>query len=72
MFADDPSLQTLVQKVEADYMREKRLHEIDEMLYFAMDEKGHNVSLSDRGLDELSPNDPDAVLVPDLSEEIGG
>ena len=71
MFADDPSLQTLVNKVEADYMREKRLHEMDEMLYFAMDEKGHNVSLSDRGLDELSPNDPDAFTPPDLSEEIG-
>ncbi|MFQ5538349.1 MAG: preprotein translocase subunit SecA [Gemmatimonadota bacterium] len=71
MFADDPSLQTLVNKVEADYMREKRLHEVDEMLYFAMDEKGHNVHLSDRGLDELSPGDPDAFTVPDLSAEMG-
>ncbi|NNF12651.1 MAG: preprotein translocase subunit SecA [Gemmatimonadetes bacterium] len=69
--ADDPSLQTLINKVEADYMREKRLHEVDEMLLFAMDEKGHNVHLSDRGLDELSPNDPDAFLVPDLSAEMG-
>jgi preprotein translocase subunit SecA len=71
LFADDPSLQTLVNKVEADYMREKRLHEVDEMLYFAMDEKGHNVHLSDRGLDELSPGDPDAFTVPDLSVEMG-
>src|SRR6185295_14600859 len=36
-----------------------------------MDEKGHNVHLSDKGLDELSPNDPDAFIVPDLSEELG-
>ncbi|MEK9500661.1 preprotein translocase subunit SecA [Gaopeijia maritima] len=71
MFADDPSLQTLVQKVEADYMREKRLHDIDEMLLFAMDEKGHNVHLSEAGLDELSPNDSEAFVVPDLSEAIG-
>ena len=71
LFADDPSLQTLVNRVEADYMREKRLHEVDEMLYFAMDEKGHNVHLSDRGLDELSPQDPDAFTVPDLSVELG-
>jgi preprotein translocase subunit SecA len=71
LFADDPSLQTLVGKVEADYMREKRLYEIDEMLYFAMDEKGHNVHLSDRGLDELSPQDPEAFTVPDLSVEMG-
>ena len=71
LFADDPSLQTLVNKVEGDYMREKRLHEVDEMLYFAMDEKGHNVHLSDRGLDELGPNDPEAFTVPDLSAEMG-
>jgi preprotein translocase subunit SecA len=71
LFADDPSLQTLVNKVEGDYMREKRLHEVDEMLFFAMDEKGHNVHLSDRGLDEMSPNDPEAFTVPDLSAEVG-
>jgi preprotein translocase subunit SecA len=71
LFADDPALQTLVNEVEADYMRDKRLHEIDEMLYFAMDEKGHNVHLSDRGLDELSPGDPEAFTVPDLSQAMG-
>ncbi|MFV2007388.1 MAG: preprotein translocase subunit SecA, partial [Longimicrobiales bacterium] len=71
LFAEDPGLQKLVLKVEADYMREKRLHEIDELLYFAMDEKGHNVYLSDRGLDELAPNDPEAFVVPDLSGEVG-
>jgi len=71
MFAEEPSLQTLVNKAEADFMRDKRLHEVDELLYFAMDEKGHNVHLSDRGLDELSPGDPDAFIVPDLSAEMG-
>ena len=71
LFAEDPGTQKLVQKVEGDYMREKRLHEIDELLLFAMDEKGHNVHLSDKGLDELSPKDPDAFVVPDLSEGDG-
>ena len=71
LFADAPSLQTLVNKVEGDFMREKRLHEVDELLYFAMDEKGHNVHLSDRGLDELSPGDSEAFTVPDLSHELG-
>ncbi len=72
LFADDPKVQTLVQKFEADLMREKRLHEVDELLLFAMDEKGHNVHLSDRGFEELSPDDPDAFLIPDLSEMVGG
>src|SRR5690606_38961298 len=30
LFADDPSLQKLVQKVESNYMREKRLHRSEE------------------------------------------
>ena len=71
LFADDPGLQTLVNKVEADYMREKRLHDVDEMLYFAMDEKGHNVHLSDRGQDEMSPGDAEAFTIPDLSAAMG-
>jgi preprotein translocase subunit SecA len=71
LFAEDAGVQKLVQRVEGDYMREKRLHEIDEMLYFAMDEKGHSVHLSDKGLDDLSPNDPEAFTVPDLSADIG-
>ncbi len=71
LFADQPGVVRIVEKVEADYMREKRLHEVDEMLLFAMDEKGSNVHLSDAGLDELSPGDPQAFVVPDLSEVVG-
>jgi preprotein translocase subunit SecA len=71
LFADSPGLQKQVSQVEADYMRDKSLHEIDEMLLYAMDEKGHAIHLSERGLDELSPGDPDAFVVPDLSETVG-
>ncbi len=71
LFAEEPKIQKLVQKVEGDHMRDKRLHEVDELLLFAMDEKGHNVHLSDKGLDELSPGDPEAFVVPDLSERMG-
>ncbi len=71
LFADQPGVVKLVEKVEGDYMREKRLHEVDELLLFAMDEKGSNVHLSDAGLDALSPGDPQAFVVPDLSEVMG-
>ncbi|MGQ0560355.1 MAG: preprotein translocase subunit SecA [Gemmatimonadota bacterium] len=71
LFADTPVTQKLASKVEADLMRDKRLQEIDEHLLFAMDEKGHSIHLSDLGLDELSPSDPQAFVVPDISEELG-
>jgi preprotein translocase subunit SecA len=71
LFAEDPGLQKLVAQTEAAFMRDKSLHEVDELLLFAMDEKGHNVHLSDKGLDTLSPGEPEAFVVPDLSEAVG-
>ena len=61
-------MKKLVQRVEADFMREKRLHELDAELYFSMDEKGHSVNLSDKGRDLLSPRDKDFFVIPDLGE----
>ncbi|HEX5725281.1 MAG TPA: preprotein translocase subunit SecA [Longimicrobiaceae bacterium] len=70
LFADDPGLQKVVGKVERDYMQEKRVHELEEQLLFSMDEKGHNVHLTDQGLDVLAPGEHAAFVVPDISEEI--
>jgi preprotein translocase subunit SecA len=71
LFSENPAVQKLVTQVEGNLMRDKRLHEIDEHMFFAMDEKGHSIHLSDMGLDELSPSDPHAFVVPDLSEALG-
>jgi len=64
-------MKKLLQRVEADFMREKRVHELDEELFFAMDEKGQNLALTDRGREKLSPRDPDLFVIPDLSEKFG-
>jgi preprotein translocase subunit SecA len=37
-----------------------------EELYFAIDEKGNDASLTEKGCEALSPNDPDAYVLPDL------
>ncbi len=60
----------LIQRTEADLMREKRLPEIDEMLLFSMDEKGQTIQISEQGLDVLSPDDPETFVVPDISEDV--
>jgi preprotein translocase subunit SecA len=57
----------LVERVELDYMRDKRMGEIDEDLYFSIDEKSHVVDLTDKGREALSPNDPNLFVLPDLS-----
>ncbi|MGH7570419.1 MAG: preprotein translocase subunit SecA [Gemmatimonadota bacterium] len=65
---NETGVKKLVQKVEADFMREKRVHELDEALLFAMDEKGHDAHLTDRGREKIAPNDPELFIVPDLSQ----
>jgi preprotein translocase subunit SecA len=65
---NEPGVKKLVQKVEADYMREKRAHELDEALLFAMDEKGHDAHLTDAGREKIAPNQPDLFIVPDFSQ----
>lgn len=70
MLADDPGLVKVIGKVERDYMMEKRVHELEENLLYAMDEKGHTIHLTDQGLDVLAPDDHEAFIVPDISEAV--
>jgi preprotein translocase subunit SecA len=67
----DGNLKKLIARVEADFLREKKLHELDEELYFSIDEKSHSVSLSEKGRENLSPKGRNLFLLPDLSEELG-
>ncbi|KPJ59609.1 MAG: preprotein translocase subunit SecA [Latescibacteria bacterium DG_63] len=67
----DSSLKKLIMRVEADFLREKRLHLLDEELYFSIDEKSHSVSLSEKGRENLSPRGKSLFMLPDLSEELG-
>ena len=60
----------LLQRTEGALMRDKALAEVDEELLYTTDEKGHTIQLSDQGLDVLSPGDPNAFIVPDISESV--
>ncbi len=67
----DRNLKSLLHQVETDYMRDKRLHELDDDLYFSIDEREHSTNLSDQGRALLSPSDPNYFVLPDLAEEMG-
>ena len=66
----EEGVKRLIARVEADYMREKRLSEIDEALYYAVDEKSHTIDLTDKGRDLLSPDEQAVFILPDISEEV--
>ena len=69
--AKEGSLKKMVDQVELDYIRDKRMPEIDDELYFSIDERSSTIDLSDKGRHQLSPNDPDFFVMPDLSMSEG-
>jgi preprotein translocase subunit SecA len=77
-FLNEQGAKKLVQETELRHLADRRLpaaqqrfRDIEEVLYFVLDEKGHSVHLTDKGVEALSPKDPHLFLVPDLSQEIG-
>jgi preprotein translocase subunit SecA len=59
----------MVFDMESNFMRDKKLHEITEQLYYAIDEKGHVIDLTDKGRSFLSPQNPEEFVLPDLPEK---
>jgi preprotein translocase subunit SecA len=70
LLSEQPGHKKLITRVELDYLRDKRLHEIDEHLFYAIDEKARSVDLLEKGRDILSPNDPHQFVVPDLAAQL--
>ena len=69
----DPSNKKLIQQTENEYMRDqsRRMNEIDDELYYAIDEKNHQINLTEKGRDYLTPivGDRDFFVLPDLGTE---
>ncbi|MFZ5433441.1 MAG: preprotein translocase subunit SecA [Calditrichota bacterium] len=68
----EPSNIRMRQRVENDLLREKKMHELDEELYFSIDERSHVTDLTDKGRIQLTKyygGDPDLFILPDLPEE---
>ncbi len=70
----EPSNKTLMQQTEMEYLRDnsRRMHEIDDELYFAIDERGHSIDLTEKGREYLtaSGEDKDFFVLPDMGTEV--
>ena len=49
LISEQPGLKKLITRIELEYLRDKRMHELDENLLYAIDEKARNVDLLDKG-----------------------
>jgi preprotein translocase subunit SecA len=70
----DPASKKLMQQTEMEFLRDqsRRMHEIDDELFYAIDEKDHSINLTDKGRALLAgtTNDPDFFLLPDIAAEL--
>ncbi len=64
----EKGMRKLVDEQELQYRRDKIMHEIDDKLYFTIDEREHTVYLNDPGLKSLAPDDQKLFEIPDITE----
>ncbi len=66
---EEPKSRRLLEKVQSMMlvdMNKEQARALREELYFVIDEKGNDASLTDKGCNAMNPADPDYYVVPDL------
>ena len=56
----------LAQDIESIYIRDKKMQEVDDELYFVIEEKSNVMDITEKGRTLLSPNNPETFIIPDL------
>jgi len=73
-FLSEPGVRAKMQKTENIYMAEqsKRMHIIDDELFFVIEEKNNSIDLREKGTDIFTADtgDPNFYLLPDIGGEI--
>ncbi|HMP76560.1 MAG TPA: preprotein translocase subunit SecA [Kiritimatiellia bacterium] len=70
---EEPAHRKLLEKINGTMLVKDRHDEaraLREELFFTIDEKGHDANLTEKGCEALSPNDPDAYVLPDLVSQL--
>ncbi|HDR03620.1 MAG TPA: preprotein translocase subunit SecA [Candidatus Marinimicrobia bacterium] len=68
-FLQEPGMHQWMVSTESQYMQEKRLHEVDDPLYYTIDEKNHVIDITEKGRQLLAPDNPEQFIIPDIGEE---
>ncbi len=67
---EEGKMRKLLKTVEQDYSLAKRLPEVDESLYYVVEEKERNVYPTESGKDIIAKNDSTFFILPELDIEI--
>ena len=66
---EDVKVRKLLEKTQMAMlsdMRKEQSRELRQELFFTIDEKGHDAGLTEKGCEELNPNDPEMYVLPDM------
>ncbi|PKK83463.1 MAG: preprotein translocase subunit SecA [candidate division Zixibacteria bacterium HGW-Zixibacteria-1] len=66
----EPGILNIINQVESTYMRDKKLHEMDETLYYVIDEKENSINLTDNGRSQFSREEQELFTIPDITEAL--
>jgi len=66
----EPGIKKLIQQVEGDYIREKKMPVLDDELFFTVNEKNRHTEINEKGRELLSPGEQELFIIPDLGEGI--
>jgi preprotein translocase subunit SecA len=67
---EDPENIRLIQKTEFLLNQTKSISQVEEELYFVIEEKGHNVTLTERGRSALAPTNPEKLILHDYTDRL--
>jgi preprotein translocase subunit SecA len=66
-FKKETGVAKLIVDTEDNYIRDKRLHELDETLFYVIIERDNTTSLTDNGEEQFPKEIQDLFIIPDLS-----
>ncbi len=72
-FLSEPGIKSQLLKTEAFYLQDqgKKMPEVDEELFFTIDEKNNGIEMSEKGVDLISgADDPEFYIMPDIGSKV--
>jgi preprotein translocase subunit SecA len=69
-FKENPENIRLIQKTEFLYNQTKSISQIEEELYFVIEERGHSAILTEQGRTALSPSNPEKLILHDYTDKM--
>jgi len=68
--AKEQGIRSLIGTVESNYLRDKKLHTIDETLFYVIDERENSINLTDHGRAQFSKAEQELFEIPDITEAL--